>query len=294
MLLFSCSTIIRTSVAVVNTIPCNPHTFLHTRSTVTTDPSRLKYPNDAAKMADKPPPAKRIKYVSGGPQQNVRALLEESDSTSKRCSKSSLARNPTSNASPSIESFSLQDRNSWRRQPLLAGITVAKKPVDPIEHAPGVFTRSIQCVYLGSVTEPDFPEVVDEYYFGGLIALYLQADKLNDVTTTNLVIDEIMRVSEELLRLPCPYEVAWVYTSTVGESSLRKLCRDYYVYEALPVELETIHEGVVPLQLLQNVMLEFQRQTNSEDPDKRRSKVNCVDRENCCYHQHDDEHPKCL
>jgi hypothetical protein len=152
----------------------------------------------------------------------------------------------------------------------------------------------MQCVYHGSVP---VPEVLDDEAgrsLRDLITLYLLADKLNDTTTANLVMDEIIRVSEELGKIPNYPEVAQVYESTVAGSPLRRLCRDYYVYEAASSELEDIHEGTLPFQFLQDVILEFERHTNDQGPDKRRSKVQCVDREKCYYHQHDDEHPKCL
>jgi hypothetical protein len=167
------------------------------------------------------------------------------------------------------------------------------KPVDLTEHEPEVFASYMQCVYLGSVTEPEVPELVDGYYFGALIALYLLADKLQDIITMNLVVDEILRVSGELLKLPCEFELTMVYESTVAGNPLRKLCRDYYVYEAPPASLETIHEGAFPLQFLQDVVLEFERLAYDDEPNGRRDKVDCVDREKCYYDQHDDEHPKC-
>ena len=150
----------------------------------------------------------------------------------------------------------------------------------------------MQCVYLGSVTVPALPEDYDGD-FGGLFALYLLADKLNDAITSNLVIDGILRMSEEVRRVPNGVAITQAYGSTVAGSSLRKLCRDYYVYEATTEVLENMHEDSFPFQFSQDVMLEFARLARNKTPYDGRVKVKCFDRGRCYYHRHDDEHPKC-
>ena len=81
------------------------------------------------------------------------------------------------------------------------------------------------------------------------------------------------------------------YRFTVPGSPLRKLCRDYYVYEAERSILKRIQEGVVPFQFLQDLVLEFERLRYDAVAEEG---TECANREKCYYHQHDDEHPKCL
>lgn len=134
----------------------------------------------------------------------------------------------------------------------------------------------MQCVYLGSVTVPTLPEDYDGD-FGGLFALYLLADKLDDIITANLVIDGIMRMSEELRRVPKGVAITQAYGSTAAGNSLRKLCRDYYVHEATTEVLESMREDSFPFQYSQDVMLEFARLARNKTPYDGRVKVKCVD-----------------
>lgn len=60
----------------------------------------------------------------------------------------------------------------------------------------------MQCVYSGRVTLPGLPKYTDKNPLGGLITLYLLADKLNDSVTANLVVDEIIRISDQSKRIP--------------------------------------------------------------------------------------------
>lgn len=141
---------------------------------------------------------------------------------------------------------------------------------------------------------PEIPGYSDKDSLAALIVLYLLADKLNDVPTTNLVMDEIIMLSEEVLDLPCSDSVTLAYNSTAAGSPLRKLCRDYYVNEAERVDLERIHQGRFPFQFLQDVVLEFESLASGDGRDGQHTYANCVDREKCYYHQHDDQHPRCL
>jgi hypothetical protein len=122
--------------------------------------------------------------------------------------------------------------------------TSGTKPVDLTEHEPEVFETYIQCVYYGTVTSPELPSCKGDDSFKGLITLYLLADKLNDIITTNLVADEIIRTSEDLRKVPNSLCVTLAFDSTVAGSPLRKLCRDYYAHEAAVGVLEGIEEGM--------------------------------------------------
>lgn len=195
---------------------------------------------------------------------------------------------------PNQKSFTVHRQPFTERSKFLEAASSSRwnsgtsKPVDLTEHKPEVFASYMQCVYHGSVPIPELPNREEGKSLRGLVMLYLLADKLDDTTTANLVIDEMIRASEELRVTPCELDVALVYESTVAGSRLRKLCRDYYVNEVSNFDMWEIHKGRLPFQFLQDVILEFARLSG------RCSKVKCVDRDKCYYHQHDDEQPECL
>lgn len=52
------------------------------------------------------------------------------------------------------------------------------------------------------MTLPGLPKYTDKNPLGGLITLYLLADKLNDSVTANLVVDEIIRIADQSKSIP--------------------------------------------------------------------------------------------
>lgn len=169
-----------------------------------------------------------------------------------------------------------------------------KKPVDLVGYEPEVFASYMQCVYLGSVMVPALPRYNGKNTLEGLIVLYLLADKLNDITSANLIIDQIIRHSEVEKILPSWTAVTLAYESTVAGSPLPKLCRDYSVHEEKSSQLGRIQEGTAPFDFLKDVMLELHGFASHKGPLEQSRKVKCVKREKCYYHQHDEEHSKCV
>lgn len=78
-----------------------------------------------------------------------------------------------------------------------------------------------QTEYSGSDTEQ----------FDLLIKVYFLADKLQDPSTANAVIDEIVDFGEETRQMPSVQAINLAYRSTVHGHPLRKLLRDCYVYD---------------------------------------------------------------
>jgi hypothetical protein len=64
--------------------------------------------------------------------------------------------------------------------------------IDLTDHDPETFNSYMQCVYGAGVTSPDRPCDADDP-LPDLFPLYLLADKLNDLITTNLTMEEIDR-----------------------------------------------------------------------------------------------------
>jgi hypothetical protein len=243
-------------------------------------------------MADTPPPAKRVKYIFKDPEP-IASITNRS-----RFNFNEIFEVLTGEK-PNQKCFTVHRQPFTERSKFLEAATSSrwtsgtKKPVDVTEHAPEVFASYMQCIYHGSVSVPELPEYSDDNCLGGLIALYLLADQLNDVITANLVIDETMRASEEFRRLPHNSDLTLVYESTIAGNPLRKLCRDYYVYEARASLLEDFEEDVLPFQFVKDVLLEFENLASDNVPYFGRGKTKCVKRERCYYHRHDDEHPRC-
>lgn len=171
--------------------------------------------------------------------------------------------------------------------------------VDLPGHDPKTFDSYMQCVYFGTVTAPDLPEYAGTNSITGLIALYLLADKLEDLTTANLTIDEIIKLSEESKIIPSRRAIALAYKSTVAGSPLRKLCRDYCVHEASYEYTEDLRKVELPREFLHDVLLEFKKIALRSGPRGQCKSPDdvfwnrCVDREKCYYHQHNKGHPKC-
>ena len=61
------------------------------------------------------------------------------------------------------------------------------------------------------------------------VELYLLADKLQDLTTANLVADQILLVSEQTNKSPDYAEIAHAYSHTTPGHPLRRLMRDFRI-----------------------------------------------------------------
>jgi hypothetical protein len=246
-----------------------------------------------ANMADKPPPAKRVRYIYLRTHQPIASITNRSRLNFDETFEVLTGEKPnqkcfTVHRQPFIERSKFLEAASSSRW-----TSGTRKPVDLTEHEPEVFASYMQCVYHGSVAVPKLPVYEEGKSLGGLIKLYLLADKLNDILTSNLVMDEIIHLSEEWRRIPCDDEVALAYRLTTTGNPLRSICRDYFVHEGTARLLETLEEGTLPFQFIKDVLLEFERLASSKAPYDKSNKVQCVNREKCHYHQHDDEHPKC-
>jgi hypothetical protein len=92
-----------------------------------------------------------------------------------------------------------------------------------------------------------------------LVKTYLQADKLQDCETANLIIDEIIRFSEATQRNPTYEVVSLVYGNTVHGHPLRKLMRDYFVHWTTSSDYLDLHGSDICSELLRDIAVEFLR-----------------------------------
>lgn len=127
-----------------------------------------------------------------------------------------------------------------------------------------------------------------------LIRLYLLADKLQDLITANAIVDELISLVAKTNEIPKQAPTSLAYDSTASSSPLRKLLRDYWVYQSPKpgsVALEYLKGDGFPKEFLQDVVVELMclKMGESTSEDCKRDK--CSDK--CLYHQHDDEYPRC-
>lgn len=133
-----------------------------------------------------------------------------------------------------------------------------------------------------------------------LVKLYLIADKLQDLTTVNIAIDEIVRFSHSTQRNPYHSTIRIAYEATTHGSPLRRLIRDFFVFETMEYLAPRIHAENLPLDFYRDVAVELLRRKSldEEGPLSKTYDPNTV-RENCrldkCYyHQHNDKCPRCV
>jgi hypothetical protein len=118
------------------------------------------------------------------------------------------------------------------------GIEIIEHWVDTFEHPPH------------RATSAD-----DEHnaLFSKLINLYLLCEELLDFKAANMVIDQIIRFSFCAGVIPLLAPTSLAYNSTVQGSLLRKLLRDYWMYESGNIDRETLLAEDFPVECLQDI-----------------------------------------
>lgn len=96
-----------------------------------------------------------------------------------------------------------------------------------------------------------------EKTFEKLIAVYILADKYEDLAGANRVIDTLIRFSHETNLLPHLGAINQAYDSSPEGSQLRKLLRDIFVHESSPAALSALIRDGVDLDFIADVALEF-------------------------------------
>lgn len=136
-------------------------------------------------------------------------------------------------------------------------------------------------------------------HFRVLVEIYLLADRLQDVQTTNLVIDEIVRFGSQEMENPDAPVISLIYDATVHGNPLRKWARDTQAYDTSSRRHLLLHVGDYPADFKRDVAVELVRIRDSDVRASRllwRSNVRghseLVDK--CRYHVHDEEHPRCV
>jgi hypothetical protein len=175
---------------------------------------------------------------------------------------------------------------------------IADPPNDPSSLGPDAFGASLE-EYKAQWHEEyydngDYSKYVDEH-FQMLVELYLLTDRLQDVKTANVVIDEIVRFSCQEMENPGDRVIHLVYEATVHGNPLRKWVRDTQTYDTSSKDHILLHVGEYPAELIRDLAVELMRIRDSDKFVSKllwRCKSELLDR--CRYHLHDLEHPRCV
>jgi hypothetical protein len=207
--------------------------------------------------------------------------------------------------------------------------TEPTKPTCLEDEGPLVFSRYLNCVYFGvhalslgddapendrepldpkaeskprpdafdcSCSEQAAPYAKYHLYvqqcFLTLAEVYLLADRLQDLETSDLIIDEFRRfvIAEGIV--PQSQICRLVYESTVHGHPFRKLMRDYCVYGTSGHDYMNVYHSSWPLELTRDVTAEFLRLMNCSKNDAVILVGQVADFKDACrYHQHSKEQP---
>ena len=138
-----------------------------------------------------------------------------------------------------------------------------------------------------------------------MIKLYVLADKLQDVVTANMVVDNIERFFNTTQVHPGKSPISAVYQSTVEGNPLRKLMRNVWFYDTRGACQFRLHESGFPNDFLHDFMKECVRVNVGIQGDNFNKFLDVASNDcgivpperavpcECRYHQHDDEHLFC-
>lgn len=152
------------------------------------------------------------------------------------------------------------------------------------DHEVEAFQDYLYCVYKDRVP---LVTMNKDANFTRLVKLYILADKVGDLRTSNMVIDEIIRHSDATQAIPSESVLALVYDCTPPKSPLRKLMVDYWTHEC-PTLLNEDAEKL-PEAMLVELAREFAKAIECGEIDRRPT------HEQKCrhYHQHGEGEPEC-
>jgi hypothetical protein len=195
---------------------------------------------------------------------------------------------------------------------------LGKVPVDLSGEDPELFQAYLNCVYFGAETieqwadelqalvgsdEPTESvearrekELAADVLFTKLIQLYLLAERLVDLKTVNIVTSEIIRFSDAIRAIPTQISISLAYAATAVGSPLRRLLRDFWIYDGAVTSREHIRAAGFPVECLQDIAVAMLRIAHEGNPGVDLGRQNLSDlcsHEVCRYHQHDEMHPEC-
>ena len=131
-----------------------------------------------------------------------------------------------------------------------------------------------------------------------LTDLYLLADKLQDLQTANLVMDELLRFNAESDECFSHEVISHVYDSTAHGHPLRRLMRDNCVYDRDSVSYMQVHVEGGHSDFIRDALVEFVRVRDADVLEGGNEFLlrESIERDNdkCHYHLHSEAHPRCM
>lgn len=132
-----------------------------------------------------------------------------------------------------------------------------------------------------------------------LMDLYLLADRLRDMQTANLVMDELIRFSEKGNESFTDEVVRRTYNATAHGNPLRKLLQDECVYATNSTDYRYLHVDTGHPEFTRDVMVELIRLGDYTVNEKVENVYTLHQNhwwytDKCHYHQHDETHPRCV
>nr|OQO26938.1 hypothetical protein B0A51_04186 [Rachicladosporium sp. CCFEE 5018] len=146
-----------------------------------------------------------------------------------------------------------------------AWTTDESRPVDLTDTGIATFNAYLHCVYLSAVPYASEHLVEVEYYaamrenraiMAKVVELYILADMLGDITTTNLVMDEIQRRTKPYYYNFSVTTMHRIYDSTVAGAALRRLLIDQSLREG---DFDVIPASEYPHALLADMHESYRR-----------------------------------
>ena len=179
------------------------------------------------------------------------------------------------------------------------------KAIELLDDEPETFDTYLLCVYRNKINigdlksfgpEENKSEAEFEGNYNHLLRIYILADKLGDVVTTNMVIEEMIEYSAKAKLFPAAFDLQLGFAETCETSPVQLLFVDHFVHEAGVRSIEWLcSEEEVPEQLLRRVLIR-RAQLEMENPLKKVCDVyqtGFTAAQKCRCHQHSSEHPRC-
>ncbi|KAK3711480.1 hypothetical protein LTR37_009659 [Vermiconidia calcicola] len=179
------------------------------------------------------------------------------------------------------------DRSRFFKSACSEAWNANKQPIKLTDADPQTFSDYLQCVYQSTYSEHDKDTALPS-----LFQLYILADQLGDLVSANQIMDEMITCSDRISQIPGDECIDMAMESIPSNSPLRRLTRDYYVFEADAEKLEGCSEEFVLF-----VAQSFFHLKKNVDKDRTVGEVfsRCVsDAGRCDYHQHDAGCPPCV
>lgn len=192
----------------------------------------------------------------------------------------------------------------------------SQQATDLTDLHPEVFSHYLQLVCTGKFVQPN--AAVSQPSEGGhqnavetaaraieasqshlkaLAKLYVLADKLEDLTSANLVMDEFLAAHGKTTKIVLASLITWIYEHTPASSPLRTVVRDIILFETGVDYYKGSQSKLLPRELLLDVLGKDSRikqeNLNTRKPIKQLYRISIHGFDKCHYHQHHDGHPKC-